>query len=135
MRRVVIAGFLAAAAAVVASSGLLARQPAQMPNVPGMPTQARTVVINGPNEAVPVVLASGGQVQPVTLVGIPAVSLAGETAVTTRAGRQGWEYRTVVVPAGQDAAAALGGAGVEGWEAVGVTSAAGASQVLLKRPR
>jgi len=136
MTRGVLAGVLGAAVAVAASSVLMAGQSAQVPNVPGMPTQARTVVVNGAHEAVPVVLAAGGQTQPITVIGTPAVTLAADSVVITRAGRQGWEYRTVAVPAGQDPAGALVAAGVEGWEAVGVTAgAAGASQVLLKRPR
>jgi hypothetical protein len=121
---------------VVASSVLAARQAPQGPNVPGMPTQARTLVVNSASDPVPVVVASGGQVQPVTVVGTPSVLVTAESAITTRQGRQVWEYRAVLVPAGQDPAAALNAAGTEGWEAVGVTNAAaGASQVLLKRPR
>lgn len=134
MRRVVIAGLLAVVVAGVASSVLVARQ-AQAPNVPGMPTQARVVVINGGGEPVPVVIGSGGQVQPVTIVGTPSVLLSGDAVITTRVGRQAWEYRSLPVPPGQDAAAAANAAGAEGWEAVGVTTAAGASQVLMKRAR
>jgi hypothetical protein len=136
MRRVVIAGLLAVVVAGVASSGVGARQTSQAPNVPGMPTQARMVVVNGAGEPIPVVIGSGGQVQPVTVVGTPSVLLSADTVVTTREGRQAWEYRSIAVPSGQDAAVAANAAGAEGWEAVGVTpAAAGASQVLMKRPR
>lgn len=134
MRRVVLAVVLVAA--VAASAALLAGQSAQAPNVPGMPTLARMVVINGASEPVPVVLADGGQVQPVTVVGTPSVLVAADSVITARNGRQGWEHRVVSVPAGEDPTAALNAAGAEGWEAIGVTNAAaGASQVLLKRPR
>jgi hypothetical protein len=136
MRRVVLAVVVVAAVAVVASSALAARQAPQGPNVPGMPTQARTLVINGASDPVPVVVAAGGQVQPVTVVGTPSVLVTADSAITTRDGRQGWEYRVVAVPPGQDPTAVLNTAGTEGWEAVGVTNGtAGASQVLLKRPR
>jgi hypothetical protein len=134
MRRVVLAVVLVAA--VGASAALLTGQSAQAPNVPGMPTLARMVVINGASEPVPVVLADGGQVQPVTVVGTPSVLVAADSVITARNGRQGWEHRVVSVPAGEDPTAALNAAGAEGWEAIGVTNAAaGASQVLLKRPR
>ena len=48
----VIAVVLAASSAVAATQGAL-------PNVPGMPTQAQTVIINAPSQPVPVVVASG----------------------------------------------------------------------------
>jgi len=136
MNRQVLAVVLVVAAAVTASSAVWARQAVPAPNVPGMPTMARTMVINGAGEPVPVVLAAGGQVQPVTLVGVPSMLIAQESVVATRVNRQGWEYRSVAVAAGQDAADVLNGPGADGWEAVGVTAGqAGASQVLLKRPR
>ena len=136
MRRVVLAVVVVAAVAVVASSALAARQPPQTPNVPGMPTQGRMLVINGPSDPVPIVVAAGGHVQPVAVVGTPSVLVTAESAITTRTGRQTWEYRVMTAPGGQDSTAALNAAGAEGWEAVGVTSAAaGVSQVLLKRPR
>jgi hypothetical protein len=131
-----LAGGVTLAVVVLATSVLSGRQPAQVVNVPGMPTIARTLVVNGAGEPVPVVLAASGQVQPVTLVETPAVVLAAGSAVVSRAGRQGWEYRSVTVRDGEDPAAALGAAGLEGWEAVGVTGGTGnSSRVLLKRPR
>jgi hypothetical protein len=136
MRRVVLAVVVVAAVAVVASSALAARQAPQGANVPGMPTLARTVVVNGASDPVPVVVAAGGQVQPVTVVGTPSVLVTSDSAITTRDGRQGWEYRVLAVAAGQDPTTVLNAAGTEGWEAVGVTNATpGASQVLMKRPR
>jgi hypothetical protein len=118
-----------------ASSAVDARQ-GSMPNVPGMPTQAQTVIINPPSQPVPVVLASGGEVQPVTLIGTPSVVLAPGGAVVAQAGRQAWEYRAISVSSGQDPTSMLNVAGVEGWEAVGmIPGGAGTIQVVLKRPR
>jgi hypothetical protein len=57
------------------------------------------------------------------------------SAVGTRTVRQPWEYRTITVAAGQDPAASLASAGVDGWEAVGFQSGQGGVAVLLKRPR
>jgi hypothetical protein len=137
MRRVWVAGLLAAAVAPIVSSAVVARPSAQGAAAPGMPTLARMVVVNTPNEAVPVVLAGAGQVQPVTLIGTPSVSIVGEPALSTRALRQGWEYRTIGVASEQeDPVTMLNAAGVEGWEVVGMLpAAAGATRVLLKRPR
>jgi hypothetical protein len=56
-------------------------------------------------------------------------------AVGVRAVRQAWEYRTLTVGAGKDAAGALAAAGLEGWEAVGIQGGAAGTTVLLKRPR
>lgn len=137
MRRVWLAGLLAAAVAPVVSSAVVARASAQGAPTPGSPTLARMVVVNARNEAVPVVLVGAGDVQPVTLIGTPSVSITGEAAVTTRALRQSWEYRTMAVATGQeDPASALNVAGNEGWEVVGVMpAAAGSTRILLKRPR
>jgi hypothetical protein len=137
MRRVWVAGLLAAAVAPIDSSAVVARASAQGAATPGMPTLARMVVVNAPNEAVPVVLAAAGEVQPVTLIGTPSVTITGEPNVTTRALRQSWEYRTIAVASGQeDPASTLNAAGVDGWEVAGVLpAAAGSTRVLLKRPR
>jgi hypothetical protein len=137
MRRVWVAGLLVAAVAPIASSALVALPSTQGAATPGMPTLARMVVVNTPNEAVPVVLAGAGEVQPVTLIGTPSVSIVGEPAVATRAMRQGWEYRTIAVASGQeDPVSTLNAAGAEGWEVVGMLPAvAGSTRVLLKRPR
>lgn len=117
-----------------AASLVWARQ--VQPNVPGMPTRAEVTVVNTGTDPIPVILSAAGGAQPVTIVGAPAVALAADATVGTRAVRQPWEYRTVdVVPDG-DVAGALDEAGKEGWEAVGVMSAGGgASRILLKRPR
>lgn len=133
MKRLMIAMVLVAAIMPTASSVPVS---AQQPNVPGMPTQARVVIINGRDSAIPVVVQPGGDVQPVTIVGTPAVTVSEDTAVWSRTLRQGWEYRTISVPSAQDPSAALNTAGIDGWEAVGVVGGAtGNAQVLLKRPR
>jgi len=48
-----------------------------------------------------------------------------------------WDYQTIVVPASQQAAAALADVGREGWEVTGVQFPATNNSVvlLLKRPR
>jgi hypothetical protein len=134
MKRLLLVLVLAGAVVPVSSSAQQARQV----NEPGMPTTARTHILNrGADEAVPVVLTNGGEVQRVTVVGTPTVSLAADTVMPTRQIRQVWEYRRLSVPGGGDPTAALNAAGTEGWEAVGTTQAgaAGALQILLKRPR
>jgi hypothetical protein len=61
--------------------------------------------------------------------------IQGRTQSTTRS-RQPWEYRSVAIGSEQDAAAAIGGLGSDGWEAVGLTSQPGGKMtILLKRPR
>ena len=125
----VFAALLAAASAVDAAQSAI-------PNVPGMPTQAQTVIINAPSQPVPVVVASGGEVQPVTLIGTPSVVLAPGASVVAQAARQAWEYRAISASSGQDPTSALNVAGLEGWEAVGmIPGGAGVIQIVLKRPR
>lgn len=128
---------LSVAALPAASSALLARQAAQVPNIPGQPTLARMLVVNsGSGEAVPVVIQAGSELMPVTILGTPSVTIAADTVFGARNVRQAWEYRAVPVRASEDPAEALNAAGVDGWEAVGVLAGSGgASQVLLKRPR
>lgn len=136
MTRLRLVVVVLAAGALAASSVLMARQQAPTPNVPGMPTLARVLVINDPASALPVVIQPGGDVQPVTIVGTPSVLFEPDAAVWTRTQRQGWEYRSVLVKGGEDPASELNAAGVDGWEAVGVIAGTGgAAHVLLKRPR
>jgi hypothetical protein len=98
---------------------------------PGIVGRADVWIRNqGRNQAVPV------SVQEWTTGDRPVtVRLAGPTEVHTRALEQQWSYRTVTVAAGADIAAALGEAGAQGWEAVGLQSAPNATIVLLKHPR
>ena len=67
------------------------------------------------------------------------VELVNATAaiVRTRRAPDAWDYQTIVVPASQQAAAALADAGREGWEVTGVQFPAANNSLvlLLKRPR
>jgi hypothetical protein len=104
--------------------------------VPGVMTQARVWIQNrGQGEAVPVSVEQAGTLT-VRLAGPTNLTLAPGSTVGTQAARQAWDYETVRVAAGQDAAAALGPAGQDGWEAVGVTATDGSgATILMKRPR
>lgn len=105
-------------------------------NEPGAPTVARVFVLNHDRaDAVPVTVHSAGDVLPVAVASMPAVSLAADTAMVARAARQRWEYRELARPAGDDAVDALNEAGMDGWEAVGATPVGGRTVWLLKRPR
>ena len=100
-------------------------------NPPGMPTQARVWIENrGAAQAIPVTAA-----ETVGVRVLAPVSLEPATVVNTHVARQQWEYRTVAIPPGDDAAVALKSAGAEGWEAVGVLSGSRDAGVLMKRPR
>lgn len=126
---------LAFASLPIRSSALFAQQP--VVNQPGMSTVARMYVLNrGTEEAVPVVVQSGGEIQPVAVMSAPALTLAPDATVSARPARIAWEYRHLVLTAGEDVAAALNKAGMEGWEAVsGMAATGGRVQVILKRPR
>lgn len=121
---------------VTMPAGVAAGQ--QAGNPPGQPTPARVQVGNrGPDEAVPVVVQSGSEVQPVAVISAPVLSLAANTHVSTEARAQRWEYRLISAKAGEDIMPALDKAGLDGWEAVGVLPVAASPElrVLLKRPR
>jgi hypothetical protein len=95
---------------------------------PGEPTLARVWVENrSANETIPVAIESTAA--PLRVQLDPSVT------VRTRAGRQGWEYRSLPLASGADPGKDLAGLGNDGWEAIGVlqSGAAGAT-VLLKRP-
>jgi hypothetical protein len=102
-------------------------------------TPARVWVQNrGRGEAVAVDLRDVNLDKPLRVHVVNSESGYGEVTspVQTRAARQLWEYDTVVIPAGVDAATVLNARGAAGWEAVGIMSAAaGANTMLLKRPR
>jgi hypothetical protein len=101
---------------------------------PGMPTQARVWIENRrTDEAVPVSVIRRPSDPPVR---VELVS-GGSAIVRTRRAPDAWDYQTIVVPASQQAAAALGDAGREGWEVTGVQFPAPNNSVvlLLKRPR
>ena len=135
MKRWMVGGLMAGAAALSIAGVVVAQQVPE--NEPGMPTVARTLVLNrSAAEAIPVVIHAGLDVQPVSVLGVPTVSLAPDSTVATRTSRQLWEYRRLVLPADEDPTSALNAAGAEGWEAVAVTTAGPAgSTAILKRPR
>jgi hypothetical protein len=115
---------------------LVARQ--QAGNPPGQPTNARVQVTNrGQDDAVPVVVQAGGEIQPVAVVSAPVISLAADAHVSTQVRSQNWQYRLVIAKAGEDLVALLDKAGADGWEAVGVapTAAAAETRVIMKKPR
>jgi hypothetical protein len=127
---------LGLAGLAVASAVVLARQQGPV-NQPGMPTPARLAVTNrGREEAIPVVVQAGGDVQPVAVLSAPALLLSPDATVGSFVRRQAWEYRLVTARTVDELTAALNKAGTEMWDAVGaVPGPAGAMQVLLKRPR
>jgi hypothetical protein len=134
-------GLAVAALGVVVTAGgaMLAAPPQAGQDRPGQIGQARVFVENtGKNQAVPVALQDAALSTPlnVQVVGTPTVAFAPTAVVQARVVRQAWEYRTVRIQAGQDAAVALSTAGADGWEAVGIQSADAAGIiVVLKRPR
>jgi hypothetical protein len=87
---------------------------------PGMATRANMFVENrGLEEAIPVVVQ-----------GVAAAS-----PVPVRLTRQVWEYRTITLAPGNDAAQILGTYGADGWETTGIQVTDGTKiVVLLKRP-
>ncbi len=130
-------GVLAAATAASPAAPVQDRVP-----IPGQMTQGKVWIQNaGPGEAVPITLENVNRSAPpirVEVLGTTEVALASGVVLQAqaRATRQQWEHRTVTLLPDQDAAAALAGAGAEGWEAVGLQAAAkGSTIVLMKRPR
>ena len=121
-------------AAVTAFAGVsitFARQ-----NQPGFPTLAQVHIINRDRgDAVPIKVQNTGDSLPVIVVGEPTVGLAPNATVATRSARQIWDYRRLVVPVATDATAALGAAGLEGWEAVAATIVGTNAVWTMKRPR
>jgi hypothetical protein len=105
---------------------------------PGYPTRPSVWVENrGRAEAVPIVLQEVATTAPVQVqvTGTPTVAIGSASLVQSRRSRQQWEYRTISVPRGQDASAALNSAGMEGWEVAGVQLPDQAGTVLvLMRP-
>jgi hypothetical protein len=112
--------------------GAIAAAPPQ--DRPGMMTQAHVWVENrSPSEAIPITVLNTPRVD---VGSMPAIALAPDTTVSTRAARQQWDYRTVVMTLGADPATAIEPLGSDGWEAVGVLPSGAGSRtvVLLKRP-
>jgi hypothetical protein len=112
--------------------------PGQQTTYPGQMTEARVWVQNhGRNDAVSVDLREVSLERPMSVHVANGENGAGDIlAVQTRAGRQLWDYDTLVIAAQTDIAAALNARGAAGWEAVGIVRAADdRTTVLLKRPR
>jgi hypothetical protein len=109
---------------------------------PGEMTRGEVWIQNrGKTEAVPVMIEEVATVQ---VIGTPAVQVSGTPTVTispssvaqARLVRQVWDYHTVKVATGQDAASALSRPGNEGWEATGNQFSDGfGTTILMKRPR
>jgi hypothetical protein len=127
---------VAALGIIVTAGGMMLAAPVRAgQDRPGQIGQARVFVENtGKDQAVPVALQDAAI--NVQVVGNPTVAFAPTAVVQARVIRQAWEYRTVRIPAGQDAAVALSAAGADGWEAMGIQPADAAGIVIvLKRPR
>jgi hypothetical protein len=114
------------------------QQPAQqLPlqnNRPGYPTLAQIQVLNKlPADAVAVKVFNTEPLA-TSVVGVPTVALTTGSSIDTRASRQRWEYRRLLVTNGSDPVDALNAAGAEGWDAVGMLPVdATRSAILLKR--
>lgn len=104
---------------------------------PGQMTQAHVWVENrSRSEAVSVDLSSISIDRPIKVHVSNGDPAEGESPLATRAARQAWDYDSVALAAGANAAETLNARGAAGWEAVGVVNgAAGAATILLKRPR
>jgi hypothetical protein len=141
MRRTAIVWAAISCAALSGGGRAAAQQTVQVPNEPGKPTQARVYVVNRDRaEAIPVTLYAGvgaNEAMRVIWAGSPTVTLNDAAPVPTRAARQNWEYRQIMVRATEDPTPALNTAGGEGWEALGpgVPLAGGDVRYVLKRPR
>jgi hypothetical protein len=105
---------------------------------PGQATRAAVWIQNqGQMEAIPVSIENVGTESTlrVELAGVPRMTIDQASIVQARTARQTWGYRSVTVAAGQDPAAALNGAGADGWETTGVAITTGGNTVILmKRP-
>jgi hypothetical protein len=98
---------------------------------PGTMTQARVWVQNrGAGEALPVAVEAMNVQSPLRV----RVVSGGMDPVIVQPLRDTWEYQTIPVTAGVDAADALRRPGAEGWETTGVVfQSAEQTQVLMKR--
>jgi hypothetical protein len=67
--------------------------------------------------------------------GLPPVSIAQNTIISTLSARQVWEYRRLALPTSADSTPALSEAGLQGWEVVHGTTVGSNLVWTLKRPR
>ena len=129
---------VAVASAVLMAGGVMIAQTLKDdPSLhPGIASIGRILIINhGPKETIPVSIDTGTDPLRVQVAGTAAVQIAGTPNVQARHARQMWEYRQLVLPAGQDPTASLNAAGLDGWEATGIALAMpDATRVILKRP-
>jgi hypothetical protein len=132
LKRIVVIGGGAALLSLGAAT-LAAPEPQDRPGIVSQPQV--TIVNRGRGQAIPVSIQEWVSTdRPVPVQVMTPVALAPETMGQLRQPRN-WQYRSVVVPAGQDPAPALGGVGGSGWEAVGFqVRPAGDVLVLLKHP-
>jgi hypothetical protein len=131
MRRSFIVCGILGGVALAGGSSTFARQ-----NQPGLPTLAQVYVMNRDRvEAIPIKVQNTGDSLPVIVAGMPPVSIAQNTIISTLSARQVWEYRRLALPTSGDSTPALTEAGLQGWEVVhGMT--VGSNLVwTLKRPR
>jgi hypothetical protein len=106
------------AAGLVAATAGIAAAPGQVR--PGELTRGEVWVQNKDAEAIPV----------------RVLDVHADAPVRVRIVPNAWEYRTMILKVGSEYAAALAGAGNDGWETTGLSwPAADGTLVLLKRPR
>jgi hypothetical protein len=112
----------AAAALLVAGSMAAADAPAVPVQVrPGELTRGEVWIMNRASEPVPVAVRQLESETPLRVRVVPPSA---------------WDYQTVVIRSGADAARALASAGASGWETTGLSwPAADGTIVLLKKPR
>jgi hypothetical protein len=129
MRTAIICAFVAAATTLVAAP----QQPAYRP---GEMTKAEVWIRNrGTAEAIPVDLSEVNVRAPLKVQVMNGESFTPQP-VQVRLTRQSWEYKSVVVPAGEAAATQLSGDGEAGWETTGIMFVNGnQATLLLKRLR
>jgi hypothetical protein len=120
-----------AASGLFVGTSLIATAPGQVR--PGEMTRAEVWV---QNESIPVDLRHANLDSPLRVFVVNG-GTSGTPPVPVTVVPKTWEYRSVIVAAGADAAAALGTLGTQGWEATGVALPApnGGAQLLMKRPR
>ena len=127
------------AATIVLTAGVVTiAAPGQNTDRPGYPTRPSVWVENrGPAEAVPIVLQGVATTAPlpVEVVGTPTVAIGTANTVQARRLRQQWEYRTISAGRGQDIAAILNSAGMEGWELSMQLPDQTGTVLVLMRPR
>lgn len=137
MKRNVLVVLTLASIVLAAGAVMMAQQAKDDPTLhPGIASIGRILIVNhGSKETIPVTIDASSDLMRVQVAGTAAVQIAGTPNVQARHSRQNWEYRQLVLPAGQDPTASLNAAGLDGWEATGILSATqDATRIILKRP-